>query len=64
MTLVPVQDALAVDAKQELKNMLDDILKPGVWAIRYVASNQEARGFCLEEAPLESEKSPPTAPER
>lgn len=42
MTLFPVRDALAVDAKQELKNMLDDILKPGAWAIRYVASNQEA----------------------
>ena len=42
MTLFPIRDALAVDAKQELKNMLDDILKPGVWAIRYVASNHEA----------------------
>lgn len=42
MTLFPVRDALAVDAKQELKNMLDDILKPGVWVIRYVPSNQEA----------------------
>jgi len=42
MTLFPVRDALVVDANQELKALLIGILKPGIWAIRYVATNREA----------------------
>lgn len=42
MTLFPVRDALVVDANQDLKNLLTNILRPGVWAIRYVSTNHEA----------------------
>jgi len=42
MTLYPVRDALVVDANQDFTNLLTEVLKPGVWAIRYVGTNQEA----------------------
>jgi anti-sigma regulatory factor (Ser/Thr protein kinase)/CheY-like chemotaxis protein len=42
MTLFPVRDALVVDANQDLRDLLTGILKPGVWAIRYVPTNREA----------------------
>lgn len=37
-----IRDALVVDADQDLKDLLVNILKPGVWAIRYVPTNREA----------------------
>jgi anti-sigma regulatory factor (Ser/Thr protein kinase)/ActR/RegA family two-component response regulator len=37
-----IRDALVVDADQDLKSLLVNILKPGVWAIRYVPTNREA----------------------
>lgn len=42
MTLFPVRDALVVDAHQDLTNLLTEILRPGVWAMRYVSTNREA----------------------
>ena len=37
-----IRDALVVDADQDLKDLLVNILKPGIWAIRYVPTNREA----------------------
>lgn len=37
-----VRDALVIDVDQDLKDLLVGILKPGVWAIRYVLTNTEA----------------------
>jgi len=37
-----IRDALVVDADRDLKDLLVGILKPGVWAICYVQTNQEA----------------------
>jgi len=37
-----VRDALAVDADEDLKNLLVSILKPGVWAIQHVPTNVAA----------------------
>lgn len=37
-----IRDALVIDADQDLKALLVGILKPGVWAIRYVPTNTDA----------------------
>lgn len=37
-----IRDALVIDADQDLKDLLVGILKPGVWAIRYVPTNTDA----------------------
>lgn len=37
-----IRDALVIDADQDLKRLLVGILKPGVWAIRYVPTNTDA----------------------
>lgn len=42
MPLFAVRNALVVDAQQDLKDLLLTVLKPGVWAIRYVSTNEAA----------------------
>jgi CheY-like chemotaxis protein/anti-sigma regulatory factor (Ser/Thr protein kinase) len=42
MTLFAVRSALVVDADQNLKDILVSVLKPGIWAIQYVATNNAA----------------------
>jgi anti-sigma regulatory factor (Ser/Thr protein kinase)/ActR/RegA family two-component response regulator len=37
-----IRDSLVVDADQDLRDLLVNILKPGIWAIRYVETNREA----------------------
>lgn len=37
-----IRDALVIDADKDLKDLLVGILKPGVWAIRYVPTNTDA----------------------
>ena len=37
-----IRDALVVDAKKDLRDLLTTVLKPEVWAIRYVLSNRSA----------------------
>jgi CheY-like chemotaxis protein len=37
-----VREALVVDADSELKDLLVEILKPGIWSVKNVPSNQEA----------------------
>ncbi len=37
-----IRDALVVDADSDLKGLLVKILKPGIWAIQYVLTNQAA----------------------
>jgi DNA-binding NarL/FixJ family response regulator len=45
-----VRDALVVDADQDLKDLLVNILKPGSWAIHYVATNNDALQFAKRKA--------------
>jgi anti-sigma regulatory factor (Ser/Thr protein kinase)/CheY-like chemotaxis protein len=42
MSLFVVRNALVVDANQDLKDLLLTVLKPGIWAIRYVSTNAAA----------------------
>ena len=42
MTLFPLRNALVVHANQDLKNLLTGILKPGMWATRFVSTNRKA----------------------
>ena len=42
MKPVAVRDALVVDAEENLKDLLVTVLEPGIWAIRYVPTNQDA----------------------
>jgi anti-sigma regulatory factor (Ser/Thr protein kinase)/ActR/RegA family two-component response regulator len=37
-----IRDALVVDADPELKDLLVKVLKPGIWAIQHVLTNQDA----------------------
>jgi len=37
-----IRDALVINADQDLKNVLAGVMKPGIWAIHYVPTNQEA----------------------
>jgi len=37
-----IRDALAINADQDLKNLLTSVLKPGIWAISYVPTNKAA----------------------
>src|SRR6478736_1035511 len=37
-----VRESLVVDADSELKDLLVEILKPGIWSVKNVPSNQEA----------------------
>jgi CheY-like chemotaxis protein/anti-sigma regulatory factor (Ser/Thr protein kinase) len=37
-----IRDALVVDADPEVDSLLVEVLKPGIWAIQHVSSNQEA----------------------
>jgi|SRR5215831_4810578 len=39
---VAVRDALIVDANQDLKDLINSVLEPGLWAVRYVPSNAAA----------------------
>ena len=47
---IAIRDALVVDADQDLRDLLVSILKPGVWAIRYVRTNREALQATKEKA--------------
>jgi anti-sigma regulatory factor (Ser/Thr protein kinase)/DNA-binding NarL/FixJ family response regulator len=42
MSLFAIRNALAVDADQDLKELLISVLTPGVWAIQYVPTNNAA----------------------
>jgi CheY-like chemotaxis protein/anti-sigma regulatory factor (Ser/Thr protein kinase) len=42
MSLFAIRNALAVDADQDLKGLLVRVLTPGVWAIKYVSTNNSA----------------------
>ena len=38
----PIRDALVVDADSDVKDVLVKVLKPGIWAIQHVPTNQAA----------------------